>query len=252
VLCGYPSYLGKLVEEGLKRGLTPDDFSLRRIDTGGEIVTEGFKRRAQKLLGPVGFCESYGSTETWGTGGDYCSKGHLHFGSGGIWEFLDLESYKPAGEGEIATLVCTLLPPIRETTLLIRYDTQDLVRLLTSPLECEYASMPASSHLLGRRKHSLHHPDGSWTFPRQVMEALESLEVVPLPARFGFWSVEGGVAVDVITLNSGEETRRMVKESLEAQGVMLKELRLLADPAELCYPFPLRGDLIERSFGFTQ
>lgn len=252
ILIAYPSYLGKLITEALKRGLSPKDFGLRRIDLGGEIATEGLKRRAQKLFGPIGFYEGYGSTETWGTGGDYCSQGHMHFGGGGIWEFLDPDSYQPAGNGQVATLVCTVLPPIRETTLVIRYDTQDMVRRIGSPLECESASTAASSPIMGKRKHSVHHPDGSWTFPRQVMEALDCLEVVPLPARFGFWGMEGGVAVDVVALDKGKETQRAIESSLQAQGIALKELTLLTDQEEVRNPFPLRGDLIERSFGMPK
>ena len=46
----YASYLGELVECGLRSGYQPRDFGLERISVGGEIVTEGLKRRCQKLF----------------------------------------------------------------------------------------------------------------------------------------------------------------------------------------------------------
>ena len=41
VLYTYPSYLGELVECGLRLGYRPHDFGLRLIAAGGEIVTDG-------------------------------------------------------------------------------------------------------------------------------------------------------------------------------------------------------------------
>ena len=63
LLSTYPSYLGRLLETGLRLGYTPADFGLERILLGGEIVTEGLKRRSQAIFGPVQFSESYGMTE---------------------------------------------------------------------------------------------------------------------------------------------------------------------------------------------
>ena len=247
ISCMYPSYLGEVVECGLRLGYKPGNFGLRRFDIGGEIGTNSVKKRAEQLFGPVSFYESYGMTETWGSGGEYCSQGHMHYGSGGFWEFINPESGNPARYGEPAMVVATVLPPYRETTLIIRFNTQDMVRMLPGPVDCESKDTPVSSPIMGKRSLSVQHDQG-WTFPREVMEALESVEAVPLPARFGFWSVPGGVAVEVLVRSISDEARKAVGTSLEAQNVPVRELILVDSRDQLRKPYPLRCDLKEASF----
>ena len=131
----------------------------------------------------VRWLEGLGMTETWPVGGRLCEAGHLHFEvSQGLIEVKPLEGTVPAQAGEAGTLVVTLFPPYRETTLLLRYDTQDVVRVLPAELSCSLNPLPATSNLLGKRSLSVRHDQG-WTFPREVAEALEAVEAVPLPAR---------------------------------------------------------------------
>jgi phenylacetate-CoA ligase len=246
----YPSYLGELVETGLRMGYKPSDFGLRRIDIGGEIATKGLQERTHKLFGPVPYFHGYGMTETWGMGADVCEQGHLHFGTSGYVEFINPETGAPAKPGEIATVVATPLPPSRETTLLIRYNTEDVVRMLDEPPTCKASGTTGTSLILGKLRLSIRHDDG-WTFPRDVLEALEAVEVeevVPLPARCGFWAVEGGVAVEVVTRSHNARARQIVGDALEAHGVPLRQLYLHEDPGQLQQPYPLRADLHEVSF----
>lgn len=244
----YPSYLGELVECGLRLGYQPHDFGLEGIGLGGEIVTAGLKARCQELFGPVKFMESYGMTESWPLGGTVCSAGHLHFEiAHGLLEVLNPRIWTAAQPGEAGTLVLTPFPPFRQTTLLLRYDTQDMVYPLAGPLTCSLRHLPATSNMLGKRRLSVQH-DCGWTYPRQVMEALEAVEAVPLPARFGFWAVPGGVAVEVMVRRNGTGVRRQLEHSLAEWGVPVQELHLLTDRSQLRQPFPLRGDLREGSF----
>jgi hypothetical protein len=74
-------------------------------------------------------------------------------------------------------------------------------------------------------------------------------DVVPLPARCGFWSVPGGVAVEVVARNNSATTRRAIEQSLEEHGVPLKELHIRENRSLLEHPYPYRGDLHETSFG---
>jgi hypothetical protein len=90
--------------------------------------------------------------------------------------------------------------------------------------------------------------DAGWTFPRQVLEALEALEAVPLPARCGFQAVPGGVAVEARVHRDSPQVRQEVARSLEVRGVPLRALHLVEDPRELHHPLPLRCDLKEASF----
>jgi len=247
----YPSYLGELVERGLALGYRPADFGLERILIGGEIVTEGLKARAERLFGPVAFDESYGMTELLPMGGTRCAQDHLHFEpSHGLLEVAGVESGEPAGPGELGTIVATPFLPFRDTTLLLRYDTEDLVRPVAGPLTCELRAQPATTNLLGKRRLAVRHTDGR-TAPRDVLEALEAVEAVPLPARCGFSAVPGGVAVEVVTRGDTPAARREIERRLEERGVPLRALALLDDPARLRQPLPLRCDLKEISFSAT-
>src|SRR6266508_6642053 len=217
----YPSYLGGLVTNGLRLGYRPADFGVERIFTGGEIVTAGLKARCQQLFGAVQFVEGYGMTEPWPFGGTLCAEGHLHYEPAhGLLEVMNPETGAPARAGEVGTLVLTPFPPFRETTIVLRYDTQDAVRALDGPLTCALRHMPATSNLLGKLRLAVQHDDG-FVFPRDVLEALETLEEVTLPARCGFWAVPGGVAVEVVAQDT-PNVRRAIEQGLEARGIPLR------------------------------
>jgi phenylacetate-coenzyme A ligase PaaK-like adenylate-forming protein len=260
----YPSYLGELVEHGLTAGYGPGDFGLERIAAGGEVVTAGLKDRARRLFGDgVTFDESYALTETWPLGGVRCAAGHLHFEpSRGLVEVLALPEAgggpapAPAAPGTPGVVVATPFGPYREASVVLRYATGDVARAVAGPLTCALRHLPATGDALGRLRLAVRHgpgPDG-WTFPRQVLEALEAADLadaVPLPARCGLWAVPGGVAVEALVRPGRGDlpaVRRAVGARLEAQGVPLRELRLVEDRARLRRPLPLRGDLRERSF----
>jgi len=243
----YPSYLGQLVTDGLRLGYRPADFGVERIFTGGEIVTAGLKARCQQLFGAVQFIEGYGMTEPWPFGGTLCAEGHLHFEPAhGLLELLNPLTGAPADVGEVGTLVLTPFPPFRETTLVLRYDTQDAVRALDGPPTCALRHMPATGNLLGKLRLAVQH-NGGWVFPRDVLEALEATEELALPARCGFWAVPGGVAVEVVAQDT-PNVRSAIAQSLEAGGVPLEELHLVEHQSQLRHPIPLRGDLRELSF----
>jgi phenylacetate-CoA ligase len=245
----YPSYLGELVEEGLRLGYAPSDFGLERIGVGGELVSEGLKARARRLFGEdVEYDEGYGMTETWPLPGSHCSEGHLHFDPlVALLEVLALDTQAQASSGEPGTIVATPLPPYRDTTILLRYDTQDVVRPLAGPLSCELQDQPATSPLLGKLRLAVRHEDG-YTFPRDVLEALEEDENVPLPARYGFRAVPEGVGVEVLARRTGPSVHRAIEARLEERGVPVRELRLVDHRSELRKPIPLRCDLKEVSF----
>jgi len=248
VLLTYPSYLGELVELGPRLGYRAADFGLERIVVGGEVVTAGLRARARRLFGPVELDEGYGMTEIWPLGGARCPAGHLHFEpSQGLVEVLDPESGAPARPGQAGTLVATPLPPYRETTLLLRYDTEDVVRRLVDIPSCGLRHLPATGDLLGKLRLAARHQDG-WTFPRDVLEALEAVEAVPLPARSGFWAVPGGVAVEVVARTDAPDTRRAIERRLEEHGVPVRALHLIPERRLLRRPLPLRCDLREVTF----
>lgn len=249
VLCTYPSYLGELVEHGLDLGYRPDDFGLRRISVGGEIVTSSLLRRARYLFGDEVLIDTgYAMTETYPFAGMPCSQGHLHFEpSHGLVEVIDPETGDACQPGAAGTLVVTPFAPFRETTLLLRYDTQDVVRAVGDNLDCEHRHLPATGMLLGKLALAIHHEHG-WTYPADVLSALEAVDDVPLPARFGYWAEEDGVALDVVVRSVADETERRVEASLAEHGVPVTALRLVTESGKLRHPFPLRCDLRELGF----
>jgi phenylacetate-coenzyme A ligase PaaK-like adenylate-forming protein len=247
----YPSYLGELVERGLEAGLGPDHFGLRWISVGGEVVTDGLLRRARRLFGDeVRFDTGYAMTETYPFAGMPCTHGHLHFEpSRGLVEVIDPESGMASAPGQPGTLVITPFGPYRETTILLRYDTLDVARNVSGPLECELRHLPATSNLLGKLRLSVRH-DRGWTYPAEVLGALEDVDEVPLPARCGIRPEVDGVGIDVVVREDPPALRTRIAESLERFGVPLTSLRLVTNPDDLRQPYPLRCDL--RELGFRQ
>lgn len=246
VMSTYPSYLGELVETGRRLGYAASDFGLERILTGGEILTAGLQRRTQEFFGPIDIVSNYGMTELAPVAGNLCPQGHLHFEPAmALIEVVSLDGSGPAAEGEVGTLVATPFPPFRESTILLRYNTEDVVRAVAGPMTCELRNTPATGLPLGKQRLSVRH-DGGWTFLRDVAEALEDLDDVPTPARFGYWAVPGGVAVEVLVRSASDgAARRRVGDALEARGVPVRSLRLVEDRADLDHPVPLRSDMRE-------
>jgi phenylacetate-CoA ligase len=243
-----PSYLGSLVERGSELGYRPDDFGLERIVLGGEIATQGLRDRAAGLFGEVEYIETYAATEILGTGALTCPSGHLHFlVPPGLVEVLSLDGRRQAEPGEAGTLVVTPFAPYRTTTVLLRYDTGDVVRLPSEPPDCELSTIPATSPILGKLATSIPH-SGGWTFQRDVAEALDALDEIPLPTRFGLRAHRReGVAVEVVAHDDSADAHRRIAAALERR-VPLRELRVVTDPASLEDPVLLRTDLREHSF----
>jgi phenylacetate-CoA ligase len=247
ILYTYPSYLGMLIEHGLAAKYRPSDFGLERIAIGGEIVTEGLKDRARELFGDVVFEEGYGITELWGMGGTLTHDKHLAFEiPHGFLEVLDPDTGHPATPGTIGTLVGTPFTPFRETTMLLRYDTEDLVEALP-----QIPGKQLCGNVLGKRRLAIRHTDGNWTTPRQVMEVLEADTNVPLPARFSLSADEDGVMLQVVTRNQDSIAYRRLDAALQFAGVPIRKLVLCSTSAELTNPYPLRGDLREYTFNHT-
>ncbi len=247
IMSTYPSYLGELVEHGRRLGYGPADFGLERILTGGEILTAGLQRRAQEFFGPIDIVSNYGMTELAPLAGNLCPQDHLHFEpSMGLIEVVRLEGTGLAGDGEVGTIVATPFPPFRESTILLRYNTEDVVRAVKGPMTCELRNTPATSLPLGKQRLSVRHDDG-WVFLRDVVEALEDVDAVPLPARFGYWAVPGGVAVEVVVRSATAGVREDVDDALRRRDVHVRSLRLVEDRNELDRPLPLRSDMREGS-----
>jgi phenylacetate-coenzyme A ligase PaaK-like adenylate-forming protein len=248
LLFTYPSYLGKLVETGLALGYGPQDFGLERITVGGEVSSPGLRRRSEVLFGPVTFDEGYGISEVWPFGGSYCEVGHLHFDQlRGLMEVINPDTGQPARPGEAGSLVLTPFLPFREATVILRYDTGDMVRTLVDPCECTLSHRPATGPLLGKKRFCLRTEDG-WFGPRDILEVLEPNCEVPLPVRCGLWATADGLGVEVVVQEVSTMLRQQIAEQLQSAGIPVSTLKLVTDPTQLVHPLPWRGDLHEQSF----
>ena len=77
-LSSYPTYFGQLVDRGLELGYGPSDFGLQKVLTGGELLTDGLRRRSEQLFGELSFVQNYALTELTPMTGNLCLDGHLH------------------------------------------------------------------------------------------------------------------------------------------------------------------------------
>lgn len=181
-----PSYLAQLVTAARRRGMGPDDFRLRRVAVGGEVLSPSLAQAACVSLGVAQVADSFSMTEVIPVTGRTCSAGHLHHDvNTGLVEVLDLQTGEPAGPGALGTVVITPYFPYRDCMPVFRYDTRDVARCLPDePLSCEVAGIPATSRILGKADQLLHLGPGHVVTPRQLIDAIEALPTAPWPARY--------------------------------------------------------------------
>jgi phenylacetate-coenzyme A ligase PaaK-like adenylate-forming protein len=201
ILSTYPSYLAELVTAARRRGLGPDDFALRRVNVGGEVLSPSLARAAAQVLGVPGIEDTFSMTEVIPVTGRTCSQAHLHHDvNTGLTELLDLETGEPAAPGALGTLVITPYFPYRDCMPVFRYDTRDVARGLPEPLGCELAGIPATSQVLGKAGDLLQPGPGRVITPRQLVDAIESLPTEPWPARYRAAVADGALR---LTLPAG-------------------------------------------------
>jgi phenylacetate-CoA ligase len=186
ILFTYPSYLAELVKAARRRGMGPDDFRLRRVTVGGEVLSPSLARAAARTLGVAQVEDSYSMTEVIPVTARTCGHSHLHHDVNlGLTEVLDLETGEPASAGALGTLVITPYFPYRDCAPVFRYDTGDVVRKVADEaLGCELAGVPGTSLVLAKAEHLLRLETGEVVTPRQLTEAIEALPTEPWPARY--------------------------------------------------------------------
>jgi phenylacetate-CoA ligase len=195
LLFTYPTYLAELVKHARRRGMGPDDFSLRRITVGGEVLSPSVARAACQTLGVERVEDSYSMTEVIPVTGRICTQSHLHMDiNNGHTELLDLETGEPAAPGALGSLVITPYFPYRDCMPVFRYETNDVARRLTDEnLTCEAAGVPAMSSILGKANSLLRLGPDEVIAPRQIIDAIEALPTEPWPARYRATVEEGRI-----------------------------------------------------------
>ena len=253
LLSTYPSYLAELVKLARRDGLGPDDFRLRRVDCGGEVLSRALARAARETLGVALVNDTFGMTEVLPVSGRVCEQGHLHHDLNmGFVEVVDLDTGAPAAEGDLGSVVITPYFPYRECMPVFRYDTRDVVRRLPdADLDCSLSGTPATSQILGKAG-SLLHVEGRIVTPRQIVEACEALPGEPYPARFAVRAPAGG-----LELTLGRDTAGGLDGPELARRIAIgdRDLRVVctvAGEAASAALRPLRADLVESTFTETK
>ncbi|MFC5826480.1 phenylacetate--CoA ligase family protein [Nonomuraea insulae] len=231
------SYLAALVQEAERGGWRAGDFALTTIWSGGEVLTDALRERAERAFGAE-VRDGYGMTEIAPVSGRVCPDGHLHLPADqGLVEILDPDTLAPAAPGEVGTIVVTPYSAFRDTTLLLRYVTGDLVKVLPEEETptCALAALPATSRVLGRRS-----PGGLTT--RDVLDLLQAEHALPLPTRY---ALEGTILY--VVAGKGEQGLLGRLEE-RAHGLPLTGIVLVETAEDLPAPCRLRADLLEISF----
>ncbi|MCB5183284.1 phenylacetate--CoA ligase family protein [Streptomyces antimicrobicus] len=248
LLTGNPSYLARMVTAARDLGCKPDEFGLRSVYAGGEIMSRALTEALRETFGAETVGDNFGMTELLPVGGRTCSRRHLHIDPNqGYTEVLDLETGEPAGPGRLGELTVTPYYPYRECMPVLRYNTGDVVRTLDGDGEadCELAAVPAVSQILGKAGRLYRTADGVVT-PRDVVEALDGTPGLPFPLRHRAATGDDGRLH--VELASRELSAAEVTELLRAQGIDARVSVLPLDDAEAARRFPLRCDLLEHTF----
>ncbi|HEV2887775.1 MAG TPA: AMP-binding protein [Jatrophihabitans sp.] len=251
LLSTVPSYLGELVVAARRRGLGPEDFQLRRIDGGGEVLSTSLAAAARETFGVSRVSDIFAMTEVAPVTGRNCSAGHLHHDINmGLVELLDLETGEPAAPGALSTVVITPYFPYRECMPVFRYDTRDVVRCLPEgALECEAAAIPATSPLLGKADQILRLGPTDVVTPRELVEAVEALPSQPWPSRFRAQVADGRLRLSLPESALDGIGEAGAREHFAECGLDV-DLTLVSD-ADAASLRPLRSDLHETTFVAT-
>ncbi|RIH86368.1 phenylacetate--CoA ligase family protein [Calidithermus roseus] len=135
VICCTPSYAQTLAEEFKKRGVSPEEISLKYAVLGAEPWTEAIRKSVDEGLG-VKSTNIYGLSEIIGPGvsnEDVSERDGLSY----IWEdhfypeVVHPETGEPLPEGEVGVLVLTTLT--KKAMPVLRYWTGDLTYITREP-----------------------------------------------------------------------------------------------------------------------
>jgi phenylacetate-coenzyme A ligase PaaK-like adenylate-forming protein len=197
ILSTYPSYLAELVVAARRRGMRAEDFKLRRVTVGGEVLSPSLFDAACRLFGVPQIVDSFSMTEVIPVTANTCEQRHVHHDvTTGLTELLDLRTGEPAEAGALGTIVITPFFPYRDCMPVMRYDTRDVARRLdTDTLTCELAGFPATSQILGKADSLIELGAGTVIMPRELVDTIEALPTEPWPARYSAAVVDGRLRI---------------------------------------------------------
>jgi len=247
-LATVPSYLAELEVAARRRGLGPDDFNLRTIDIGGEVLSPSLAAAVRETFGVTNIRDLFAMTEVVPVFGRVCNDRHLHFDINmGLVEYLDLETGETARPGALATVVATPFFPYRDCMPVFRYDTRDVVRCLSpDEITCELAGLPGTGPIEGKADQLLRLGSAETVTPRQLIESIEALPTRPWPARYRAAVHDGRVRVTLPAATVDGLDSTDLARHFEAHGLDL-DITIVGDD-EARSLRQLRSDLHETTF----
>ena len=176
VLIATPSYAIYLAEQLKAHNYSTSDINLRIGCFGGEPGTEvpATRQAIESGLG-IDAYDYYGLAEIGPTFASECThKTGLHWSEDlHLIEVINSETKEPVSEGEVGILVITHLE--RSATPMIRYWTNDLVRLDRSPCPCGRTHARSPEGILGRADDMIVFMGVNF-YPMQVEQVVRSFE----------------------------------------------------------------------------
>ena len=179
-----PSHLWALTQRAEKMGVDFSESGLRRIQTGGAMVSQDLKQRVLETWG-LPLSEGYGLVEVFTCAAGQCGQSdRMHFTDmTGYAEVLDPQTEEPIPAGQPGVLAVTSFYPDRELMPLLRYWTEDLVVLSPEPTCTCGLHTTQILDIVGRVDHMV--KVGGWNiYPQMLGDSLLAFRELLLPPRF--------------------------------------------------------------------
>lgn len=167
-ILSYASTLDRVSKYLEEKKCKPDDFSVKSIISGSELLQDDTRARLHKIF-DCNIVSRYANEEN-GILGQECLSEHneIHLNYANYYfEFLKLDEDKPAKEGEIARIVLTDL--YNYALPMIRYDTGDLA--IVSKAKCG-AKAKVISKIFGRRVDLIYDTAGKALSPHFITNTM--------------------------------------------------------------------------------
>jgi phenylacetate-CoA ligase len=211
VLVATPSYAIYLAEQLKAHNYSISDINLRIGCFGGEPGTEvpATRQTIERGLG-IDAYDYYGLAEIGPTFASECThKTGLHWSEDlHLIEVIDPETQEPVPEGEVGVLVITHLE--RRATPMIRYWTNDLVRLDRSLCPCGRTHARSPEGILGRADDMIVLMGVNF-YPMQVEQVVRSFEELSPEYRIRL-THDTSTQRDICTISVELEQEKMPKE----------------------------------------
>ncbi len=222
VLVATPSYAIYLAEQLSAHNYNISDINLRIGCFGGEPGTEvpATRRTIESGLG-INAYDYYGLAEIGPTFASECAhKTGLHWSEDlHLIEVINPETKEPVPEGEVGVLVITHLE--RRATPMIRYWTNDLVRLDRSPCPCGRTHARSPEGILGRADDMIVFMGVNF-YPMQVEQVVRSFE--ELSPEYRIWLThDTSTHRDICTIFVELEQEKMPQEQVSVFQVRIAD-----------------------------